>query len=102
MYLAEESRIINNGLSVKIVVYCLLIIDLNRKSKIVLFGSKNGYLKDKPTKHFPEILVIPKTRFRRSEEHTSELQSRENLVCRLLLEKKKKNNKERKTIQRCI
>src|SRR5690606_41426714 len=28
---------------------------------------------------------------RRSEEHTSELQSRENLVCRLLLEKKKKS-----------
>src|SRR5690606_40305386 len=28
--------------------------------------------------------------FKRSEEHTSELQSRENLVCRLLLEKKKK------------
>src|SRR5690606_39436396 len=27
--------------------------------------------------------------FQRSEEHTSELQSRENLVCRLLLEKKK-------------
>src|SRR5690606_20185404 len=27
--------------------------------------------------------------FKRSEEHTSELQSRENLVCRLLLEKKK-------------
>src|SRR5690606_40461523 len=27
----------------------------------------------------------------RSEEHTSELQSRENLVCRLLLEKKKKH-----------
>src|SRR5690606_40180355 len=30
----------------------------------------------------------------RSEEHTSELQSRENLVCRLLLEKKKKESKE--------
>src|SRR5690242_21630477 len=28
----------------------------------------------------------------RSEEHTSELQSHVNLVCRLLLEKKKKNN----------
>src|SRR5690606_41524466 len=28
----------------------------------------------------------------RSEEHTSELQSRENLVCRLLLEKKKKKS----------
>src|SRR5690606_39512266 len=32
----------------------------------------------------------------RSEEHTSELQSRENLVCRLLLEKKK--NKENRQI----
>src|SRR5215475_16138282 len=30
----------------------------------------------------------------RSEEHTSELQSRENLVCRLLLEKKKKKFKQ--------
>src|SRR5690606_40104295 len=30
---------------------------------------------------------------RRSEEHTSELQSRENLVCRLLLEKKKEQPK---------
>src|SRR5690349_23922523 len=30
---------------------------------------------------------------RRSEEHTSELQSRRDLVCRLLLEKKKKNTK---------
>src|SRR5690606_41000031 len=29
----------------------------------------------------------------RSEEHTSELQSRENLVCRLLLEKKKKKHR---------
>src|SRR5436309_9761762 len=29
---------------------------------------------------------------RRSEEHTSELQSRENLVCRLLLEKKKNHS----------
>src|SRR5690625_5331992 len=29
----------------------------------------------------------------RSEEHTSELQSRGHLVCRLLLEKKKKNGK---------
>src|SRR5439155_1818232 len=31
-------------------------------------------------------------RQRRSEEHTSELQSRGHLVCRLLLEKKKKKN----------
>src|SRR2546430_9204005 len=34
----------------------------------------------------PEISVSPQVR---SEEHTSELQSQSNLVCRLLLEKKK-------------
>src|SRR5690554_7269604 len=33
----------------------------------------------------------------RSEEHTSELQSRPHLVCRLLLEKKKKKKKKKKT-----
>src|SRR5438034_5906098 len=33
---------------------------------------------------------------RRSEEHTSELQSHSDLVCRLLLEKKKKKSKKRK------
>src|SRR2546429_3733012 len=35
----------------------------------------------------------------RSEEHTSELQSRLHLVCRLLLEKKKQVTQERQTIQ---
>src|SRR5690242_21488365 len=34
---------------------------------------------------------------RRSEEHTSELQSHVNLVCRLLLEKKKKKKKNNQT-----
>src|SRR2546422_8240468 len=36
----------------------------------------------------------------RSEEHTSELQSRLHLVCRLLLEKKKKKKKINRAIQR--
>src|SRR2546421_7719396 len=36
----------------------------------------------------------PPGRGARSEEHTSELQSRSELVCRLLLEKKKKKRKE--------
>src|SRR5690606_41650880 len=34
----------------------------------------------------------PLSKIERSEEHTSELQSRENLVCRLLLEKKKETD----------
>src|SRR5688572_32569178 len=40
----------------------------------------------------PGLLLLPFLAFReRSEEHTSELQSQSNLVCRLLLEKKKYN-----------
>src|SRR5258708_24200786 len=38
--------------------------------------------------------------WRRSEEHTSELQSPDHLVCRLLLEKKKKRHKKRHTARR--
>src|SRR3712207_8623129 len=37
------------------------------------------------------IVSLPSRERRRSEEHTSELQSRQYLVCRLLLEKKKNN-----------
>src|SRR3712207_7514641 len=37
----------------------------------------------------PEVIAEPPLR---SEEHTSELQSRQYLVCRLLLEKKKKHS----------
>src|SRR5258706_9455148 len=42
----------------------------------------------------PPVRSAPKASARssRSEEHTSELQSLTNLVCRLLLEKKKKND----------
>src|SRR5260221_8239222 len=47
--------------------------------------------------HRPDALVrlfpdLDPGWFQRSEEHTSELQSHSDLVCRLLLEKKKKNN----------
>src|SRR2546427_4305570 len=39
----------------------------------------------------PGSAIVPKSVvLQRSEEHTSELQSQSNLVCRLLLEKKKK------------
>src|SRR2546427_5871984 len=39
---------------------------------------------------FSHYQEVPKSKAERSEEHTSELQSQSNLVCRLLLEKKKK------------
>src|SRR5947209_17105602 len=38
-------------------------------------------------------VVLAARAFARSEEHTSELQSRQYLVCRLLLEKKKQKNR---------
>src|SRR3712207_8426702 len=40
--------------------------------------------------HFVNHLLLALAFVRRSEEHTSELQSRQYLVCRLLLEKKKR------------
>src|SRR5690625_5400242 len=51
-----------------------------------------------PCSHRPELLPgCPPPRHQRSEEHTSELQSRGQLVCRLLLAKKKENRKSRNT-----
>src|SRR2546426_4328028 len=48
------------------------------------FGSEGTFDMNRPPRVGPQ-------RIDRSEEHTSELQSPCNLVCRLLLEKKKKN-----------
>src|SRR3712207_7278073 len=52
----------------------------------------NGFLEDLEIPHIaPSVnTTIPYTHYR-SEEHTSELQSRQYLLCRFLLEKKKSN-----------
>src|SRR5438445_8420170 len=55
-------------------------------------GSRALYATDGSNyRQVPIGVVVPRTR---SEEHTSELQSRQYLVCRLLLEKKKKPKRE--------
>src|SRR2546430_12448073 len=59
-----------------------------------LFRSRAGGTRlragrQRPDAHLAEPWLAP-IRLSRSEEHTSELQSQSNLVCRLLLEKKKK------------
>src|SRR5258708_9834536 len=46
-------------------------------------------------------LVATPSQYGRSEEHTSELQSPDHLVCRLLLEKKKKLNECVPTVSAC-
>src|SRR3712207_7338043 len=55
-----------------------------------LRGHGFRFVRDAPQHDAGMVLVA---RDERSEEHTSELQSRQYLVCRLLLEKKKKGNR---------
>src|SRR5690606_40305904 len=59
------------------------------------FGVRSAMPMSTAVQRCPDLKIVPRrmgaysAMSRRSEEHTSELQSRENLVCRLLLEKKK-------------
>src|SRR5690606_34834894 len=64
------------------------------RSAIITLGKRGALLQTQDqTIHVPAVSAGPVVETTgagdRSEEHTSELQSRENLVCRLLLEKKK-------------
>src|SRR5436190_13537571 len=70
-----------------------------------LFRSQFGGLRAKPDSrtfrlHSKPLHEIRGFFARRSEEHTSELQSHSDLVCRLLLEKKKKKNKNKRKAQK--
>src|SRR5690606_41485936 len=56
-------------------------------------GDRDDPRPDDVARQAPANLLVS-GRADRSEEHTSELQSRENLVCRLLLEKKKNTNEQ--------
>ena len=66
----------------------------NIDEKIKVY-SKNLPLLKNDTENIIEY-VKQTDKKKRSEEHTSELQSRSDLVCRLLLEKKKKQKKKNK------
>src|SRR5690606_6696312 len=67
-------------------------------SSYAMQGYDAAVLIDESIKNNPDAAkdkeALMKAMRARSEEHTSELQSRENLVCRLLLEKKNKTIKE--------
>src|SRR5690606_41900847 len=64
------------------------VMDLVHEAFLHARYSKHRFL-DANEREVVETADLGELSFRRSEEHTSELQSRENLVCRLLLEKKK-------------
>src|SRR3989449_7818917 len=77
-------------LTIAIIQKMVCIGPMNRS----LLGAPDG--SDKPAKMACKTLIgmlVARTA-KRSEEHTSELQSRLHLVCRLLLEKKKKEQKQ--------
>src|SRR3989454_2638857 len=72
----------------------LLAININNtETKVGLFRG------DSLEAHWRLTTTPSRTPDERSEEHTSELQSPCNLVCRLLLEKKKKKIKQHTTLQ---
>src|SRR5690625_6692924 len=71
-----------------------LNFDAQEQATVISAGNHYFYrygsvLLDISHQEFQQILDNPRLYYFRSEEHTSELQSRGHLVCRLLLEKKK-------------
>src|SRR5690606_10734547 len=96
---ADRVPVIPVGSERSAIVQCLVGETRNRIEKIILTASGGPFLGRKPSylvnvkrEHalqHPNWTMGAKISIDRSEEHTSELQSRENLVCRLLLEKKK-------------
>src|SRR5690606_42039821 len=97
------------ALSVFLLYSSLFLLMLRRPPRSTLFPyttlfRSHGCVVDPARPYHPQdkalversvTLVYQRNTTFRSEEHTSELQSRENLVCRLLLEKKKTKNKKK-------
>src|SRR5436309_10858767 len=72
-------------------IYTLSLTTLFRSLNPRLSPASITQSRSKRPPNFGSTASLPAGRLTsRSEEHTSELQSRENLVCRLLLEKKKR------------
>src|SRR2546427_7503955 len=92
---AEDGRIDDRHVHKAQLFGSPLELDLAVEDRPFLHRDRHGHRIGQPPK--PRAQVGPRREAReldvRSEEHTSELQSQSNLVCRLLLEKKKKKNK---------
>src|SRR6266567_5517040 len=74
-------------------LFVFFFLMIRRPPRSTLFPYTTLFRSPRPTPHRSCVHLSPRVclRPRRSEEHTSELQSQSNLVCRLLLEKKKNN-----------
>src|SRR2546427_3796172 len=81
----RSTLFLHDALPISLVLTPALDSSLLRSSSPFLVVQRHACVRP-PLPFAPE----PTTTLPRSEEHTSELQSQSNLVCRLLLEKKKK------------
>src|SRR5687768_17739138 len=83
------------SLSANLAMISVFFLMIRRPPRSTLFPYTTLFRSDpqgaKPGNNMPYIGLQP-AELHRSEEHTSELQSRLHLVCRLLLEKKKKDH----------
>src|SRR3712207_8784950 len=71
--------------------YSYLLAGLLRHARVTIYpDAAHGFLFQYHAEFARDVETFLAEPARRSEEHTSELQSRQYLVCRLLLEKKKK------------
>src|SRR5690625_6802979 len=64
------------------------VMDYQHQESVFRMEAGDSLLFDGEGLHGPARIIEAPIRFLRSEEHTSELQSRGHLVCRLLLEKR--------------
>src|SRR5436190_16616897 len=89
----SESLLNSDSLSCRTYVFAQDPLAPVRSSASIALACKNPVLRpDVGTTFSPLRQSVRESRMHwRSEEHTSELQSHSDLVCRLLLEKKKKN-----------
>src|SRR3989442_11927261 len=74
--------------------YTTLFRSQEKEIKVIQLGKdevKLSLFADDMIVYLENPIVSAQNLLKRSEEHTSELQSRPHLVCRLLLEKKKRN-----------
>src|SRR6266853_5321734 len=77
--------------TVSLLVFFFFFLMIRRPPRSTLFPYTTLFRSSMSAcRRSPRCRSSPPTRYPRSEEHTSELQSQSNLVCRLLLEKKKK------------
>src|SRR5262249_62035706 len=93
--LCYSSILLTTSLTLPSLFFFFLMI--RRPPRSTLFPYTTLFRSPQVRPHRPRRSPVPRpcNRRRRSEEHTSDLQSLTNLVCRLLLEKKKKKKKER-------